>query len=58
MMKYIEQRDQILQNLRDLFTQLSEETDEAKRKQLEAKCREQLDLIELNGGGKKTGDEK
>ena len=58
MMKYLEQREQILQNLRDLFTQLSEETDEAKRKHLEAKCREQLDLIELNGGGKKTGDEK
>ena len=58
MMKYLEQREQILQNLRDLFTQLSEETDEAKRKQIEAECREQLDLIELNGGGKKTGDEK
>lgn len=57
-MTYLEQRDKILQNLRDLFTQLSEETDEAKRKQLEAKCREQLDMFELNGGGKKTGDEK
>lgn len=57
-MTYLEQRDQIIQNLRDLLTQLSEETDEAKRKQLEAKCREQLDMFELNGGGKKTGDEK
>lgn len=47
-MTYLEQRDQILQNLRDLFTQLSEETDETRRTQLEAKCREQLDLIELN----------
>ncbi len=47
-MTFLEQRDQILQNLRDLFTQLSEETDEAKRAQLEAKCREQLDLLELN----------
>ena len=27
MMKYLEQRDQIIQNLRDLFAQLSEETD-------------------------------
>lgn len=57
-MTYLERRDRILQNLRDLFTQLSEETDEARRTQLEAKCREQLDLLELNGGGKKTGDEK
>ena len=57
-MTYLEQRDQIIQNLRDLLTQLSEETDEAKRKQLEAKCREQLDMFELTGGGKKTGDEK
>lgn len=48
MMKYLEQREQIIQNLRDLFTQLSEETDEAKRTQIEAECREQLDLIELN----------
>lgn len=47
-MTYLEQRDRILQNLRDLFTQLSEETDETKRTQIEAKCREQLDLIELN----------
>ncbi len=42
------ERDQILQNLRDLFTQLSEETDETRRTQIEAKCREQLDLLELN----------
>ena len=50
MMKYLEQRDQILQNLRDLFTQLSEETDETRRAQLEADCREQLDLIgQLDG---------
>ena len=47
-MTFMEQRDLILQNLRDLFTQLSEETDETRRTQLEAKCREQLDLIELN----------
>lgn len=46
--QYLEQRDLILQNLRDLFTQLSEETDEARRTQIEAKCREQLDLLELN----------
>lgn len=57
-MTYLEQRDLIIQNLRDLLTQLSEETDEARRTQLEAKCREQLDLFELYGGGKKTGDEK
>lgn len=47
-MTFLEQRDQILQNLRDLFTQLSEETDETRRTQIEAKCREQLDLLELN----------
>lgn len=47
-MTFLEQRDQILQNLRDLFSQLSEETDETRRTQLEAKCREQLDLLELN----------
>lgn len=47
-MTFLEQRDRILQNLRDLFTQLSEETDEDKRAQIEAKCREQLDLLELN----------
>lgn len=47
-MTFLEQRDQILQNLRDLFTQLSEETDETRRVQIEAKCREQLDLLELN----------
>ena len=47
-MTFLEQRDQILQNLRDLLTQLSEETDETRRAQLEAKCREQIDLLELN----------
>lgn len=47
-MNIFQQRDQILQNLRDLFTQLSEETDETRRAQLEAECREQLDLLELN----------
>ena len=47
-MTFLERRDQILQNLRDLFTQLSEETDETRRTQIEAKCREQLDLLELN----------
>lgn len=47
-MTFLEQRDRILQNLRDLLTRLSEETDEAKRAQIEAKCREQLDLLELN----------
>ena len=47
-MTFLERRDQILQNLRDLLTQLSEETDETRRAQLEAKCREQLDLLELN----------
>ena len=52
-MNIFQQRDQILQNLRDLFTQLSEETDETRRTQLEAKCREQLDLLELND---KAGD--
>ena len=52
-MTFLEQRDQIFQNLRDLFTQLSEETDEARRTQIEAKCREQLDLLELND---KVGD--
>lgn len=52
-MTFPERRDQILQNLRDLFTQLSEETDETRRTQIEAKCREQLDLLELND---KVGD--
>lgn len=52
-MTSLERRDQILQNLRDLFTQLSEETDETRRTQIEAKCREQLDLLELND---KVGD--
>lgn len=47
-MTFLEQRDLILQNLRDLFTQLSEETDETRRTQIEAECREQLDLLELN----------
>ena len=47
-MTFLEQRDKILQNLRDLFNQLSEETDETRRAQIEAKCREQLDLLELN----------
>ena len=44
----ITQRDRIIQNLRDLFTQLSEETDATRRTQIEAECREQLDLLELN----------
>lgn len=52
-MNIFQQRDQILQNLRDLFTQLSEETDETRRTQIEAECREQLDLLELND---KAGD--
>lgn len=47
-MTFLERRDQILQNLRDLLTQLSEETDETRRTQIEAKYREQLDLLELN----------
>lgn len=47
-MTFLEQRDRILQNLRDLFTQLSEETDETRRTQIEAKCREQLDRLEFN----------
>ena len=55
-MKYLEQRDRILQNLRDLFTQLSEETDEAKRTQLEAKCHEQLDLL-VQLDGRKNNDQ-
>lgn len=52
-MTFLERRDQIFQNLRDLFPQLSEETDETRRTQIEAKCREQLDLLELND---KVGD--
>ena len=47
-MTFLERRDQILQNLRDLFTQLSEETDETRRTQIDAKCREHLDLLDLN----------
>lgn len=48
-MKYLEQRNQILQNLRDLFAELSEENDEAKRGEIESKCHEQLDrLYELD----------
>lgn len=53
-MTFLEQRDQILQNLRDLLTQLSEETDETRRTQLETKCREQLDLLELNDNAGNT----
>lgn len=52
-MTFLERRDQILQNLRDLFNQLGEETDETRRTQIEAKCHEQLDLLELND---KAGD--
>ncbi len=52
-MTFLEQRDRIIQNLRDLFAQLSEETDETRRTQIEAECREQLDLLELND---KAGD--
>lgn len=51
-MKYIEQRDQILQNLRDLFTQLSEETDEARRSQLKDECHKQLNLLDQLDGRK------
>lgn len=47
-MTFLERRDQILQNLRDLFNQLGEETDDTRRAQIEAKCREQLDRLELN----------
>ena len=47
-MTFLEQRDRILQNLRDLFNQLSEETDETRRAQIEAKGHDQLDLLELN----------
>ncbi len=57
-MKYLEQRDQIIQNLRGLLTQLSKETDETRRTHLEAEFREQLDRLELNDGGKKADDEK
>lgn len=57
-MTYLEQRDQIIQNLRGLLTQLSKETDKTRRTHLEAECREQLDLLELDDGGKKTDDEK
>lgn len=57
-MTYLEQRDQIIQNLRGLLTQLSKETDETRRTHLEAEFREQLDLLELNDGGKKADDEK
>lgn len=50
MMKYFEQRDQILQNLHDLLTQLSEEADEARRSQIDAECHRQLDLLgQLDG---------
>lgn len=51
-MTYLEQRDQIIQNLRDLFAQLSEETDETRRSQLEAKCHKQLDLLDQLDGRK------
>ena len=57
-MKYLEQRDLIIQNLRGLLTQLSKETDETRRTHLEAEFREQLDRLELNDGGKKADDEK
>ena len=53
-MKYLEQRNKILQNLRDLFTQLSEETDETRRTQIEAECREQLDRLYLIDNPKET----
>lgn len=57
-MTYLEQRDQIIQNLRGLLTQLSKETDKTRRTHLEAEFREQLDLLELNDGGKKADDAK
>lgn len=58
MMKYLEQRDQIIQNLRDLFAQLSEETDEAKRGEIESKCHEQLDRLDEIDGKRAADDAK
>ena len=53
-MTFLEQRDRIIQNLRDLFAQLSEETDETRRTQIEAECREQLDRLYLIDNPKET----
>ena len=57
-MKYLEQRDQIFQNLHDLLTQLSEETDEAKRGEIESKCYEQLDRLNEIDGKRAADDAK
>lgn len=57
-MKYLEQRDKILQTLRTLFAQLSEETDEAKRGEIESKCHEQLDRLDEIDGKRAADDAK
>lgn len=51
-MTYLEQRDQILQTLRNLLSQLSEETDEASRSQIKAECHRQLNLLDQLDGRK------
>lgn len=47
---WIEERDRILQNLRDLLARLSDETDEDTRTRIEAECHMQLDRLELLDG--------
>lgn len=51
-MKCLEQRDQILQTLRNLLSQLSEETDEARRLEIDAECHRQLNLLDQLDGRK------
>lgn len=47
---WLEERDRILQNLRDLFARLSDEADEDKRTRIEVECHMQLDRLELLDG--------
>lgn len=54
----ITQRDSIIQTLRTLFAQLSEETDEAKRGEIESKCHEQLDRLDEIDGKRAADDAK
>lgn len=47
-MTYLEQRDRILQNLRTCSPSSARRLTRPSGAQIEAKCHEQLDLLELN----------
>lgn len=49
-MTYLEQRDQLLQNLRDLLARLGDKTDETERTRIESECHMLLDRLELLDG--------